>query len=183
MHTTTFFKLVFALLIVASVFIIGCSTNDNSVAPITQGEDIKTVPPGIFQSYPSNTLNKQLFDGGWVGPRGGEVGGKKTLNNKVEIPAGALSEKTYITVQVSSGSPGVDFGPSMKFQRPVEITLSYAGFGLTERQIQNLKIYWYNPSTGQWEKISDHPDIDRGDQTVSFETRHFSRYAWSDDEP
>jgi hypothetical protein len=184
------------LVVVAlALLVLGCA-QDNPLQPNSQ-QSINSPPPGItFQSWNTGYLESEYakiksspsyrVEDGKLGyaekdvkpDQQARVGGNKTLGNLVEIPAGAVSRETTITVDVvDPGFAAVDFGPSMKFNRSVSVTLSYAG---TTVDPTKINIYWWDPNANAWVMISDHPAIDTHKQTVSFPTDHFSRYAWGE---
>lgn len=132
-------------------------------------------------AFKQELLAKKGFAGKWVFPdKDAKVGGKKTYDNSVYIPAGAVSEPTYVTVEVLGGDyAAVEFNPSMTFNKNVTITLSYAGVDLGGGSPYDLKPVWYNPDTGNWEYVDSPVTVDTKKQTISFQTNHFSRYGWS----
>ncbi len=114
--------------------------------------------------------------------KGGKVGGGKTFDNMVEIPAGALAEDTRITVDVICHSKkdqcgaGVDFLPSQKFLKDVKVTLSwefldYDGGDLT------FYVYYSETDGAYWDEV-ENPEIDYKKRTVSIYVDHFTRFAW-----
>ncbi len=114
--------------------------------------------------------------------RGGTVGGEKTFGNKVEKPAAALDEDTWISVEVecfdSNRQCGsiVEFLPSMNFLADVTITLSFDVLDF-DGDPDLLIVVWYEESTGLWLEVDD-PIIDYENKTVSIEVDHFTRYGW-----
>ena len=114
--------------------------------------------------------------------KGGTVGGEKTFGNKVEIPARALDENTWISVEVecfeSNRQCGsiVEFLPSMTFLADVTITLSFDVLDF-DGDPDLLIVVWYDESTGLWLEV-DNTIIDYEDKTVSIEVDHFTRYGW-----
>ena len=114
--------------------------------------------------------------------KGGTVGGEKTFGNKVEIPARALDENTWISVEVecfeSNRQCGsiVEFLPSMTFLADVKITLSFDVLDF-DGDPDLLIVVWYDESTGLWLEV-DNTIIDYEDKTVSLEVDHFTRYGW-----
>lgn len=115
--------------------------------------------------------------------RGGTVGGEKTFGNKVNIPAGALDEDTWISVEVecfdSNRQCGsiVEFLPSMSFLVDVTITLSFDILDF-DGDPDLLRVIWYDDSTGLWVEV-DNVIINYEDKTVSILVSHFTRYAWA----
>ena len=115
--------------------------------------------------------------------RGGTVGGEKTFGNKVDIPPDALSENTWISVEVlcvdlnGQCSPIVEFLPSINFLLNVTLTLSYDVLEFSDDDLDELKVYWYDSSTGLWVEVED-PVINEVDKTVSVQVDHFTQYSW-----
>ncbi len=131
--------------------------------------------------------------------KGGKVGGGDTFDNKVEIPAGALAEDTYITVDVifvdgkKQTGAGVDFLPSMQFLKDVKVTLSwkfldYDGDDDEDDDKDDDKdddsnddldfiVYFSQDSGSTWFEV-ENPDIDYDKRTVSIYVDHFTRFAW-----
>ena len=113
---------------------------------------------------------------------GGTVGGEKTFRNKVNIPAAALDEDTWISVEVecfdSNKQCGsiVEFLPTITFLADVTITLSFDVLDF-DGDPDLLIVVWYDESTGLWVEV-DNAIIDYDDKTVSIQVNHFTRYAW-----
>jgi hypothetical protein len=156
---------------------VGLSSGKPSV--LNKGEQPKLLKWN--DAFKQELLAKKGFDGKWVFPdKDAVVGGKKTYKNSVYIPAGAVSERTYVTVEVLDREYAVvEFNPSMTFNTSVTITLSYAEVDLGNLSPYDLKPVWYNPETGAWEYVNSPVTVDTKKQTLSFQTNHFSRYAWS----
>ncbi len=114
--------------------------------------------------------------------RGGTVGGEKTFGNKVDIPADALDDDTWISVEVECFNSNrqcgsiVEFLPSMTFLADVTITLSFDILDFNGDPDQ-LIVVWYEESTGLWVEV-DIAIINYEDKTVSIEVDHFTRYGW-----
>ncbi len=167
-----------SLFFILTAFIVGCSS-DNTPPASTEME----VQPGITclnppaNPYPSQKSVVQLVTSNW----GGVVGGLLTFGNFVTIPPGALPWNTYITVTALAYQKDVYFGPDMKFRKNVTITLSYRYFSyVSDYQAKKMKIYWYDPLQMKWVIFNATPIIDTVQKTFTFETNHFSRYAWGE---
>ena len=123
------------------------------------------------------SANKMIVAG-----NGGTVGGSNTFDNKVEIPAGALADNTFISIDVicvdgkDQCGAGIDFLPSMQFLKDVKVTLSwefinYDGGDLT------FYVYYSEDDGGTWSEAVD-VEIDYDNETVSIYVDHFTRFAW-----
>jgi len=122
-----------------------------------------------------------------------ETGGTVTTgsgNAKVNIPAGALSTDTSISISGGEETPETDiptfqtqtgkeavsliysFNPEgIMFNVPVEITLKYSDRGINENTID---IYFYNKLTSQWEAQDATCDTSLNECTLN--VSHFSYY-------
>jgi uncharacterized repeat protein (TIGR01451 family) len=126
-----------------------------------------------------------------------EDGGKVARDDgsKVSVPPGALTSALELSVQsapskdedakrlkrlaekVQPASEEVEYGPEgTRFQTPVTITIPYdaaqlALAGLTPEQ---LRVEYWNPTTGDWEPLAS--TVDKVAGTVSAQTSHFSVY-------
>ncbi len=115
--------------------------------------------------------------------KGGKVGGKKTFGNKVKFPPYAFDDKKQkITVRATcmdNDNPcaaEIEFLPSQKFNKDVEITLSYEALGYTGDPYA-LEIYWLQED-GSGGIIAEFT-VDEEEGTVSFFIDHFTRYGWA----
>ncbi|MBU0712844.1 hypothetical protein KJ762_12765 [bacterium] len=120
---------------------------------------------------------------------GGKVGSNgQTCNNFVVIPAKALiPDEEIITVTVlemadnkTQAAPGVDFLPSMKFEKNVTITLSWECLDVDQKKPWkklDLLVYFSEDGGNEWFPVEDF-NVSNGDKTISFEIDHFTRYAW-----
>jgi hypothetical protein len=165
---------VFSITLVAFVLsFVGCADNSGVVSPEQQKA------PKFFTRVTS--FHKDPFSvGGWVGPWGGSVGGSSaSYYNKVTFPPYALSRYTRVTLEMTDPTISqVELDPSMHFNRPVMVSLSYDGFNVTDPT--HMAIYWYNPPTGNWDLITGSPTVDTNLKTVTFWTDHFSKYGFGD---
>jgi len=176
MRASTILRVLLPTLAVAlSVLLLGCST-DNPVQPSNKTQWHLGYLAGARQAHGA-LLEGEGYAGKLITISGGTVGGAETFGNTVEIPAGALSASTFITAQVVDNGYAMEFSPSMQFNTPVRVTLSYKGTGVDPRTIKCL---WYDPNMGEWINVCNNPVIDYGTQTISFSVSHFSRYAWGD---
>ncbi len=110
-----------------------------------------------------------------------ESGGELSLNrHKVRIPPDALKDVTTISIEEPDPRYVVaDFGPEgLKFEKPVEISVCYAGLELGDVREQDLTIYVFDPEKEEW--VDMHGLVDTAEELVMIRTDHFSRYALSD---
>ena len=123
------------------------------------------------------TANKMI-----TANNGGTVGGANTYGNKVVIPAGALAENSFITVDVicvdgnDQCGAGIDFLPSMQFLTDVKVTLSWEFIGYDGGDL-TFYVYYSQDDGGTWSEVET-PEIDYDNETVSIYVDHFTRFAW-----
>lgn len=65
--------------------------------------------------------------------------------------------------------------PITQFLAPLEITVDYSNFDLSNTNINSLVIYYYNESTGQWEALPTSVSVSLKTATAS--TNHFSHFS------
>ena len=190
---------IISLMVIGALFLLGCSgemltapgeENSNQIAvaeqqgvPFDQLNLVSWKPELVSQLQVLNKKAQRPYERKKIrANRGGTVGGGKTYGNKVDIPRRALSEDTWISVEVlcvdSKGEciPVVEFLPNMNFLLNVTLTLSYDVLEFSGDP-NLLKVYWYDESTGLWVEVQD-PVLNEKDMTVSVQVDHFTRYGW-----
>ena len=191
MKQRTHLLLGLVLIFSVAIFINGCSENSvsNPNEPVESigihVDDIQWIPakPEIMEKLKS--FSKIGMTGKMITPKnGGIVGGHMTLDNKVEIPPYAIKEKTYVTVEVCyiddklQTGAGVEFLPSMTFEKDVTITLSWAFLDLGDGEEFEFNIYFSDDGGYVWFPLETEMIIDYDEKTVTFNTDHFTRYGW-----
>ena len=187
---------IISFLIIGTVSLMGCSSDLLTAPEGETNNQSASNPIGI----PTNQLNLVSWNSDIVNQlqvlgkkayslkqiqahNGGTVGGEKTFGNKVDIPANALSEDTWISVEVgcvnADGQCGatVEFLPSMNFQLDVTVTLTYDVLNFNGDP-NTLKVVWYDETSGLWVEV-DGAVIDEASKTVSVQVDHFTQWAWS----
>lgn len=165
-----------SLFFILTAFIAGCSS-DNTPPVSTEMQPGITNLDGPNSPSPLQKSVVQLV----IADLGGVVGGLQTLGNFVTIAPGALLSNTYISVTALPYQRDVYFSPDMHFRKNVTITLSYKYFSyVSDYQVKKMKIYWYDPVKRQWVLFNATPIVDTVQKTFTFETNHFSRYAWGE---
>jgi len=127
-----------------------------------------------------------------IGSEGGKIeiteSAASLYGIKASIPKNALSKNVTITISkieeyppfpdqyIGIGLP-VDFGPSIKFNSPVTITIPYDLRELEEREIypDDLRIYFFDISKSEWLPV-ENTIVDTQDQTISANVTHFSLF-------
>ena len=124
---------------------------------------------------------------------GGKIGGKKSLGNKVIIPEDALNEdyleytfgdeEVRISVVVNcvdkrtQCGAGVDFLPSMQFDKPVKVVLSWEFVDYQGGDL-NFSAYYSQDSGANWFEV-EVAEINYEKKTLTLYVDHFTRFAWS----
>ncbi len=106
------------------------------------------------------------------------TGGFVELNGfRVDIPAGALTEDTVITLDLPATLPAAnyvvaDFGPhGLTFSRPVKLEFSLAGVDLLDIDLDTVKIWHWDGS--KWREPRGRIE----DGSVVRRTTHFSKFG------
>jgi len=140
------------------------------------------------------SLDKKGTQSKEIDDDGGKIGGKKTFGNKVKIPENALDEdyleanfgddEIRITVKVncidgkSQCGAGVDFLPSMKFQKDVKVTLSWEFLDWEEGEELDFLAYFSEDDGETWYEV-DVAEINYKKKTLTVYVDHFTRFAWA----
>lgn len=129
-----------------------------------------------------------------VGTSGGAISVTDTssglLGAGVDVPAGALSADTPITIDTYSGNLGltssnviIDYGPDgTSFSSPVNITIPFLPKPSTSILGDDTNdIFTYDTNEGNW-KVVDKIDLDTQTGIIVGSTDHFSSFTASGDE-
>lgn len=177
------------LVFAAALLIVGCSENsvsnpgDAAQASGIHVDDIQWIEAKPEFAEKFTALQKFVVDGKLItASEGGVVGGPQTFNNSVNFPPNAVSEDTYVTVQVKQNRQKlfyVEFLPSGNFNELVEVTLSWAHLDLEdENVIENLTVYYNQDNGNFWFPVDSEILIDYDHKTATFKIDHFTRYGW-----
>ena len=116
-------------------------------------------------------------DGGLI-----RIGDYDSGYSGLKFPEDAINEDQYpdgVLIQFyweSESMLQADFYPEgLTFDEPVTLRLSYKDADLTGVIEEDLGIYYYNPSTDNWELISN--QVNTNAKYVEGHINHFSRYA------
>jgi CubicO group peptidase (beta-lactamase class C family) len=131
----------------------------------------------------SGTATVTVLDGGVVGAPGGTVS-RADGAVVLEVPAGALSQSTVITIAASTTPPAnpllvagtaYDFGPSgTTFAQPVTVRLKYPAASAVGADATKFRLHRY--AANAWQEIAG-STVDVGNRIVTGQTTSFSRYA------
>lgn len=136
----------------------------------------------ILKSVNGTSLQKR-FVSSWYVPLGssGWAYAGDNIHGRcwLYFPPFAMDQSTTITMDWESTGfleGGAQFTPEgTQFNEPVTVWISYKDADLTGVNEQDLKIWYFNESTGMWELIGD--TVDTENQMVGGLLHHFSRYA------
>ena len=180
-------------LVTLSFFLAGCAEDsfmgpDPAQSKAIPADQIQWIGWSAEVQPEMEGIGKIGFAGKMITPQsGGIVGGNMTLENCVEIPAGAVDDNTFVTVEVlcleghEQCGAGVEFLPSGSFNKPVTITLSWEYLEiLTDEDAAGFKIYFSEDADDAvWYELD--PSfivIDYENKLVIFQADHFTRYQW-----
>jgi hypothetical protein len=154
--------------LLAAAFVAGCS--DEATGPSTPALAVAGALPVTITrcSQPYGATS------GWIGPKGGRL---KAGGHYLNVPAGALSAPTFITMETPAGDIGhVVFGPEgLTFNRnyPVHLVMSYQDCSLTPGTV--LEVGYVSESLMLLEKQPSASDPTT--LTVDARLTHFSDYV------
>ncbi|MEN6358311.1 MAG: Ig-like domain-containing protein [Armatimonadota bacterium] len=88
-----------------------------------------------------------------------------------------LDPEDYPEEMPSTGLVGGIYDVSGDFEQGSTLTLSFAGVDVTELGVNNLRIFYYDPSTSTWSALSS--TLDTANQEISAEISNLGIYAIS----
>src|SRR5262245_22834081 len=97
----------------------------------------------------------------------------------VTVPSGAVSGAANVSLSVSDPlSPVCDLGilPASKNHFDVPVTLTVACPGVSDLQLRNWTIFWYDPANKTWVPVPG-AVVDLTTRTISAPLQHFSTYG------
>ncbi|MGD1006383.1 MAG: hypothetical protein ABR980_04025 [Ignavibacteriaceae bacterium] len=152
-----------------------------SVSSVKSGLSIESAS-GLSVSVNINgVIGDILFlDGNYTDVNGNKIFALATLI----IPGGAFSGKQTLTMACDNTYAGLDFSPSITFNKSLYLTLSFSGLDLKSMGITNSNIdFYYVDGSGNYTAIPNSGVIvDRKTGTLTVigaEINHFSRYAFA----
>lgn len=109
----------------------------------------------------------------------GSLGGSLTNGRwTVELPAGAVEGDATVTLAVASATSSechLEIYPSSKNNFAVPARLTVTCPGVSNSQLSNYVIFWYNPGTRRWVEVEG-SQVDLATRMVSAPLQHFSKY-------
>lgn len=112
-----------------------------------------------------------------IGPDGGSV---TVAGHRIDIPAGAVTRPTRITLRVPAGDAlrveiTAGAAPHYTFLAPARVTISYDRCPRQHGMLRTADAWYLDPETGR--PVEEmHATVDRRHRTVSFTTTHLSTY-------
>ena len=175
------------LLVILLIF--GCSENPITGPQNSEGngiptEELSIIPWNAQMKQMIRSLSRDGFDDQIIGPEGGLLGVDNTYGNSVYFPPGALSEDVEFSLEViciennQQCGAGVELLPSMNFNEPVLITLSWAYLDF-DGELDAADIYF--SQLGDYWFFVDGFELNNENETISFWIDHFTTYAWEFD--
>lgn len=170
----------------------GCST-DNPIEPTqmnTSGRVVQstTGPVTILGLDRTQQATSSLSKASGVDVQREEfiqaaVGGEIVVGNtvlghsKLVFEPNALPQDMTISITYRKEEycEGIFEPHGTQFNEPVLVELSYRNADVSDYDENELRIYYYNESTGLWELVGGTVDV--ANKTVSVYLEHFSRYA------
>ncbi len=136
----------------------------------------------ILKSIDAASLQKR-FVTSWYVPLGssGWAYAGDNMHGKcwLYFPPNAMNQSTTVTIDWESTGfleGGVTFSPDgTQFNQPVTVWISYKDANLGGINELDLKLWYFNDTTGMWELIGD--TVDTANKMVGGLLNHFSRYA------
>ncbi len=165
----------------------GCS--DNPVAPDTSANITQAVSAPNASAKPFVSNHRAGYGSGWVSP---DEGGVIDLNwgspkNELIVPAGAVDHDVFIEVRTTFTRANrklgenffeFEFSPDgQQFTTPATLVIQARALSRMLPDGGLIKLYWYNPATGEWE-IEQSARVEDG--RVAFSISHFSKFGVSD---
>ncbi len=179
---------------VAAAFIIllaGCSENGTSVnQPTTNQKQLIKLPQKAGLSKESELSTTKTINGktgGLIILRGSYMsleGKRVEVYGTLVIPAHAFEGERTITMSTDDEYAGVDFYPHMTFEKPLSLTLAFAGLDLSDLNLSNGKIgFYFIDDQGNMTPISNNGVVANNFlgslMVVGARIDHFSRYAFA----
>ncbi len=180
--------------IVAAAFILllaGCSENGTSVnQPATQQKQLIKLPQkaglskatglSITKKVNGSVGSSIVLRGSYLNSDGKLV----TVYGSLKIPAGAFEGEREITMSAENEYAAVDFYPHMTFDKPLSLTLVFAGLDLSELNLSNGKVgFYYVDDRGNMTPIANKGIVVNNllgsVMVLGARIDHFSRYAFA----
>ncbi len=178
----------------ALVALTGCDS-DRTMDIVSPGTDSPVSPklglPGLEVDPTFNPLDEDRIDEGVFGVTNGIVttdsGGTLLISEStLEIPAGAVPGNMLVGWAMVDQAP-TDLGDPLPrtyifaphgihFLVPVRLYVSFNDAGLFQKNPHSYSMYYYDESTGLWEKVDTRVNLATQQFVVTL--NHFSRYAF-----
>jgi hypothetical protein len=185
-------KKLYFLLAALSLFYFGCSdvATNNVNQPVNSGKQLVQLPAksSLGTESPmsvSDNVNGALGDLLLMGGSYTDTKGNKIIAGaSLLIPPGAFKGKKTINMSCADPYAGLDFSPSMNFDKSLYLTLSFTGLDLKSMGITNSNVgFYYVDPSGNLTPIPNlgvSVNLRTGTLTVvGAKIDHFSRYAFA----
>jgi hypothetical protein len=185
-------KKLFFFLIAMGLFYFGCTDvgTNNINQPATADKQVIQLPESAGLATESNLSVSDLVNGdqgdvlSLAGKYQNKAGDNILTIATLIIPRGAFDGKKNITMSVDQKYAGLDFSPSMIFEKSLSLTLSFTGLDLKSMGITNTNVgFYYVDDAGNLTPIQNlgvSVNFRVGSITVvGAKIDHFSRYAFA----
>jgi hypothetical protein len=185
-------KKLYLFIAALSVFYFGCSdvSTNNVNQPVNSDKQFIQLPAKSGLSTESVLSVSDNVNGAWgdilfLNGKYTDVNGNKiyTIATLI-VPAGAFNGRKTLTMSCDDVYAGLDFAPSMTFNKPLYLTLSFTGLDLKSMGITNSNVgFYYVDGNGNYVSIPNAGiivSVRTGTITViGAQIDHFSRYAFA----
>lgn len=173
----------------ASLALSACSSDSALPTAPAATPSLEVVNPAVVAAAVTRPtrLDRDVTVGAWIDAEGGSIEIKKA-GLKVEIPGGALRQRTYITATALAGDMyAYDFGPhGTVFARPLRVEVELNKRALQRTHLERIEVGYF-AKTSQLDERANSALIneflpvvlDLHGSKVRFEVWHFSGYMVS----
>jgi hypothetical protein len=185
-------KKLFLFISALSLFYFGCSdvSTNNVNQPANSGKQMIQLPAKSSLGTESGLSVSDNVNGAWgdilfMSGNYTDVNGNKVFTiATLIVPGGAFSGKKTLTMSLADSYAGLDFAPSMSFNKSLYLTLSFTGLDLKSMGITNSNVgFYYLDGSGNLVSIPNSGvivNLKAGSLTViGAKIDHFSRYAFA----
>ena len=187
-------KKIIAVLTLVTLVFIGCSDNNNPIAPTdssNQALESQTFIPLPAPENPDLSVERWFYAWGMIdGNSGGEIEleksyrsrkGKVKVEAELEIDGGSFAGEKFIFYLVNDKKGTIDFFPGMTFDKDLTFSVKFEGVKLKNVDPDNVK-FAYIDNDGNT-VISDYDELNVDVEEGVLEVKgakisHFSRYGF-----
>jgi hypothetical protein len=186
-------KKLFLFIAALSLLYFGCSdvSTNNTNQPVSSAKKLIQLPAKASSGIESVLSVSDNVNGAWGdilslnGKYTDASGNKIRVSSTLIVPGGAFSGKKTLTMSCDDVYAGLDFLPSMTFNKSLYLTLSFSGLDLSTLGITSSSNvgFYYVDGNGNLTEIPNsgvYANLKTGTLTViGARIDHFSRYAFA----